>query len=82
MRTVTIADLRKNFDELLAQTIQFDEPLTVTTAAGNAVILSEANYNSMRETLYLTSIPGMERKLRDALTEKPSTCVAADDVEW
>lgn len=48
MRTVTIADLRKNFDELLAQTIQFDEPLTVTTAAGNAVILSEANYNSMR----------------------------------
>lgn len=82
MRTITIADLRKNFDELLDATIQFDEPFTVTSEAGKAVILSEANYNSMKETLYLTSIPGMEKKLRDALTEKPSTCVATEDVEW
>ena len=50
MRNINITHFRKNIFDLLEQTIRFNEPINVTTKNGNAVVLSEEDYNSLTET--------------------------------
>ena len=65
MFTTNATALRRNLFGILEQTIKYNEPVSVSTKEGNAVILSEDDYNSIMETLYLTSIPGMREKIID-----------------
>lgn len=74
--------LRKNLFGILEQTIKYNEPVNVSTKDGNAVILSEDDYNSMMETLYLASIPGMQEKIIDGLNTQIEECVPEDKVVW
>ena len=53
MISTNITAFRKNVFSMLEQTIQYNEPLNISTKAGNAVVLSEADYQGMMETLYL-----------------------------
>jgi PHD/YefM family antitoxin component YafN of YafNO toxin-antitoxin module len=50
----------------------------VTTKEGNAVVLSEDDYNALQETLHLVSIPGMREKIREGMATPLSDCVADD----
>lgn len=74
--------LRKNLFGILEQTIKYNEPVNVSTKAGNAVILSEDDYNSIMETLYLTSIPGMREKIIEGLATPPEECLSEEQVSW
>lgn len=56
---------RKNLFGMLEQTIKFNEPININTRLGNAVVLSEEDYNGLMETLHLSSIP----KLKEAIVE-------------
>ena len=43
------------------------KPITITGKRGNAVLLSEEDWNAVNETLYLVSIPGMRESIREGL---------------
>ncbi|EFQ57480.1 type II toxin-antitoxin system Phd/YefM family antitoxin [Streptococcus downei] len=53
MVTMSATNLRKDLFNTLENTIKYNEPVNVTTKQGNAVILSEDDYNGLLETLYL-----------------------------
>lgn len=55
MESTNITLLRKNLYKQVDSVIKYDEPITITTKSGNAVLISEKEYNSLMETLYLTS---------------------------
>lgn len=55
MTITNISSLRKNLIGILDSVIEFNDPVTVTTNKGNAVIVSEADYIAMKETIYLAS---------------------------
>ena len=80
--SVAWGHFRKNIFDLLEQTIRFNEPINVTTKNGNAVVLSEEDYNGLMETLHLSSIPGMKEKIMDGLKTPLSECVPESEVEW
>ena len=82
MLNTNATTLRKNLFGILEQTIKYNEPVNVSTKDGNAVILSEDDYNSMMETLYLASIPGMQEKIIDGLNTQIEECVPEDKVVW
>jgi len=82
MTNVNVTNFRKDIYELLKQTIKFNEPINISTKDGNAVVISEAEYNSLIETLYLTTIPGMKEKIVNGLKTPIQDCVAEDEVEW
>ena len=63
MIATNITSFRKNVFSLLEQTIKYNEPLRINTKAGNAIVLSEEDYNGMIETIYLMSVPTMKEKL-------------------
>ncbi len=82
MLNINITNFRKNIFGLLEQTIKYNEPINVSTKDGNAVILSEEDYNGLMETLYLYSIPGMKEKIIDGLNTPLNESVPENEVEW
>lgn len=82
MLNINATNLRKNLFSMLEQAIRFNEPVNVSTKDGNAVILSEEDYNSLTETLYLSSAPGMRQTIQEGLNAPISDCVPEDEVEW
>ena len=59
--------------------ISYKRIFNVNTKKGNVVIISEDEYNSLTETLYLTSIPGMKDRLEEGIDATIDDCV---DFEW
>lgn len=79
MINMNATNFRKQLFEMLDQTIKYNEPVNINTKNGNAVLISEEEYNSLIETLYLTSIPGMKEKLVNGANTPIEEC---DDFEW
>lgn len=82
MLNTSISNFKNNMNELLEQTIKWGEPINISTKDGNAVILSEEDYNNLIETLYLESVPGMKKKIVDGMKTPLSECVPEDEVKW
>jgi PHD/YefM family antitoxin component YafN of YafNO toxin-antitoxin module len=82
MLNTNITNFRKNIFGLLEQTIKFNEPVNVSTKDGNAVIISEEDYNSLMETVYLSSIPGQREKIIEGLNTPLKECLPENEVEW
>lgn len=82
MTTVDITNFRKNLFEYLNKIIKYNEPLSISTKEGNAVILSEDDYLGLMEILYLISTPVMEEKLVKAKYETLADCIPERNVKW
>lgn len=82
MLNTTVTNFRKDIYNLLEQTIKFNEPVNVSTKTGNAVVLSEDEYNGMVETLYLYSIPELKEQLKEDMTAPLSEFISEDEVDW
>lgn len=82
MLNMNITNFRKNVFGVLEQTIKYSEPVNVSTKAGNAVIISEEEYNSLIETLYLTNVPGMKETITEGMKTPLSECLPESEVEW
>lgn len=81
MTNTNITAFRKNVFGFVDQAVTFGEVVNVSTKNGNAVILSEADYNSLLETLHLSSIPGMVDSIKAADREPLSDCTPYDPSE-
>ncbi|MDO5783935.1 MAG: type II toxin-antitoxin system Phd/YefM family antitoxin [Eubacteriales bacterium] len=82
MINTNATNFRKNMFHMLEQTIKYNEPVNISTKDGNAVVISEEDYNGLMETLYLCSIPNMRDTIREGIQTPASACVPEDGVEW
>lgn len=82
MLNTNITNFRKNIFGMLEQTIKYNEPVNISTKDGNAVIISEEDYNGLMETLSLCSIPGMKEKITQGLKTPLEDCVPENEVHW
>lgn len=67
---------------MLDSVIDFKEVVTITTKKGNAVLLSLDDYNSMIETAYINSIPGLASDIIKAGETPLSECVKMNKIDW
>ena len=72
MSYTNISALRKNLFISIENVVEFNESITVNTKKGNAVILSEEEYNSLLETIFLSSQPGLLEKIKEGEKEDVS----------
>ncbi|WP_130537139.1 type II toxin-antitoxin system Phd/YefM family antitoxin [Thiomicrorhabdus indica] len=77
MATMTATEARKSFFEIIKQTNQQHEIFQVQHKSGNAVIMSEADYESLQETLHLLSQPDFKQKFNQSVIEADSGDVAS-----
>ncbi len=82
MINTSITNFRKNIYTILSQTIKFNEPVNINTKDGNAIILSEEDYNGLIETLYLSNMPKVKESIVDGLNTSIEECIEEDEVEW
>ena len=83
MPTTNISVLRKDLFNSIDKVIEFNETITVNTKKGNAVIISEEDYNSMLETIYLVSQPGLLEKIKKGEKEDIDSMTTYDsNEEW
>ena len=83
MSITNITALRKNLYGTVENVAQYNETVTVTSKCGNVVIISEAEFNAMTETLYLMSAPGVMEELMKAKNADASEYSVYDpNEEW
>lgn len=69
MAVTNISVLRKNLFSSIDNVIEYNDSITVSTKNGNAVIISEAEYNAMLETIFLVSQKGLVEKIKEGEKE-------------
>ena len=75
MTTMTASKARSNLYRLLDHAAESHEPVQIMGKRHNAVLISEEDWRSMQETLYLMSIPGMTESLLKAKKTPISKCL-------
>lgn len=80
MAVITATKARSNLYTLIDQTKNSHEPIVISGKRNNAVLISEEDWNSIQETLYLCSIPGMRESILEASKEPLDESV--EDLGW
>ena len=80
MTTISATEARKHLYKLLDDVAQMHEPIQITGKRGSVVLVSEDDWRSVQETLYLVSIAGM----RESILEGMATPADAleDELDW
>lgn len=63
MRTINVTNARADLYNLLLETAESHEPIQITGKKSNAILVSEDDWRSIQETLYLLSIPDMRESI-------------------
>lgn len=82
MIDINVTNFRKDIYSILENTIKFDETVNIKTKNGNAIIMSENDYNSLIETLYLSSNPYMKEKIIEGINTPVRECISENEVVW
>jgi prevent-host-death family protein len=80
MATVSASEARSRLYRLIDETAASHEPVLITGKRNNAILLSEEDWNSVQETLYLLSIPGMRKSIKDGLATPVEAC--DETLDW
>lgn len=79
MTIYTSTQARAKLFNLIDETNQTHEPIYIKGKRSDAVILSKEDYESMQETLYLHSIPGLVEKIISASKEPIEACLGHEE---
>jgi len=80
MTNITATDARKRLYKLLDEVAQSHEPIQIAGKRNSAVLLSEDDWRSIQETLYLISIPGMRESIREGMSTPVEEC--EEELDW
>lgn len=80
MRTVTATAARGNLYSLMDEARSSHEPIRITGKRGNAVLIAEEDWRSIRETLFIHSIPRLVASIKSA--RKEGLAKASPDLDW
>jgi prevent-host-death family protein len=79
MKTINASNARQNFFNLLADT-SIGDPALITSKAGNCVLVSEEEWGSVQETIYLMSNPKTRDDILKGINTPLSEC--EDELPW
>ena len=80
MPTLSATEARTKLYRLIDQTSASHEPILITGKRGNAVLISEDDWRSIQETIFLLNIPGMRESIREGLATPLEEC--SEELDW
>jgi PHD/YefM family antitoxin component YafN of YafNO toxin-antitoxin module len=80
MDTLTITEARTNLYKLVESVGNEHKPTLITGKKNNAILISEQDWNSINETMYLLNIPGMRESIMDGMKEPITSC--SQGINW
>ena len=80
MTILNATEARSKLYSLIDETTRTHQPVVITGKRGNAVLVSEEDWNSISETLHLLSVPGMRESIKEGMNEPVSEC--SKELDW
>lgn len=80
MTILNATEARAKLYSLIDETTSTHQPIVITGKRGNAVLVSEADWNAISETLHLMSIPGMRESIKEGMEAPVSEC--SEELDW
>lgn len=77
---IPINEAQKQLQDLIDSVNQSHKPIVIAGKSSNAVLLSEADWASVQETLYLLSVPGMRESIQEGLATPIKEC--EQELNW
>nr|WP_199336170.1 type II toxin-antitoxin system Phd/YefM family antitoxin [Nostoc sp. FACHB-110] len=77
---IPINEAQQQLQDLIDSVNQSHQPIVIAGKNSNAVLISEADWASVQETLYLLSIPGMRELIKEGLATPIEEC--SRELEW
>lgn len=65
---------------MIDETAVSRQHVIITGKRGNAVLVSEEDWNAISETLYLLSVPGMRKSIQEGMEQDLSEC--SKELDW
>jgi len=80
MSTLTASEARAKLYRLIDEAAESHVPIRITGKRNSAVLVSEKDWASVQETMYLLSIPGMRESIREGMKSPVEECEA--EIDW
>jgi prevent-host-death family protein len=71
---ITVNEAQQQLPNLIDSVNQSHQAIIISGQKSNAVLLSEMNWKSMQETLYLLSMPGIRESIQEGLNTSIEDC--------
>jgi antitoxin YefM len=81
MDSTTITNARSELYKIVENCLKYNNRTTITTKDGNAILMSEDDYNSLIESLYLAGIPGVYEDVQEGIKTPESEMTAWEKVK-
>ena len=79
MMNTNITNARTELYKLASSCIKYNNVININTKEGNVIMMSEEDYNSLMESLYLAGIPGMYESIVEGANTNLEDC---EKIEW
>ncbi|MCK5851307.1 MAG: type II toxin-antitoxin system Phd/YefM family antitoxin [Kiritimatiellae bacterium] len=80
MPNLSVSDARKSLYKLVDEVTESHIPVFITGKRNRAVLISEEDWSSIQESLYLMSIPGMKESIQEGLSTPIIEC--SKELDW
>ncbi len=80
MTALTVTQARSRLYKLVDEVALSHKPIQITGKRHSAILISEDDWRSIEETLYLLSIPGMRESIRKGLKTPIKEC--SEELIW
>ena len=80
MTTLNATEARSKLYSLIDEATDTHQPVLITGKRGNAVLVSEDDWNAISETLHLLSVPGMRESIKEGLDQDLSD--TSKELDW
>ncbi len=80
MTTLTASEARANLYRLIDQAAESHQPIHIAGKRTSAVLVSAEDWQSIQETLYLLSVPGMRESIKEGMAEPLGDSVK--ELDW
>jgi len=80
MPTLSVTEARARLYRLIDEIASSHEPIVITGKRGNAVLISEDDWRSVQETVFLLNIPGMRESIKEGFATPIEDCT--EEIDW
>jgi prevent-host-death family protein len=80
MTTISVSEARANLYRLLDEVAESHEPALITGKRSNGILISEDDWNSIKEALYLLSNPNMRESIKEGMETPTEDC--SEELDW
>ncbi len=74
MNKADAGELQTNLSALVGEAVTSHEPIQIAAGSDNEVLIAEAEWNAIEETLFLPAMTGMQESIREGLDTPYDSC--------